>query len=612
MLPLSAEIHVWLALFFVGGAILLYALELAPIALTSLIILGVLLAFYSLFPVASDAGFQITLEDLLRGFGNPALIAVLALLIVSQGLNQTGALETMAQKAIDLSPHNVTLNIAIILLFVVILSGFLNNTPVVLLFIPIMQQLAERFKTSTSYVMMPLSFAAILGGMTTLIGSSTNLLVSSSLVNLGFEPLHFFDFTRPGILLALTGIVYILIASPYLLTPRDPYSFNLFKSDKKSQRFLAEITVQPSSKLVGAEIIDNKFPNIKNIHIHMIQRGEQAFTIPMQNMTLREGDIIVVFATKQALADIIAQGAGVIGDDDLTHPKATLGTDETHALTEVMVTPTSRLVGQTLERIAFRYQYNAIVLGLQRRMRLIHTRLTAVNLEAGDILLLRGRPEKLRELRNNRDLLPFEWTQTPMPSPVLAWRAGLIFIGTIFLAASEFVPVVVAAIAGAAMMLSSGVLNMRQAVRAIDPNLFLLIGSSFALGVILQKTNAAYLLADALTPLASLIGTIGLLSVFFLMVALFTNIISNNACAVIFTPIAVSLATQVGIDPMIFAITVIFAANCCFLTPIGYQTNILVMGAGHYRFNDFTHFGAPLTMLLWLVFTLYLALSYDF
>lgn len=603
MYPLSADIHIGMALLLVSGAIVLYALDYVSIAVTSLIILGALLIFYSLFPVSSEASFSISLEDLLKGFGNPALIAVLALLVVSQGLNYTAALDGFVQPILTRIQNFPILAIILALLCVAVISGFLNNTPVVLMFIPIMQQLAAGFSQSPSRLMMPLSFAAILGGMTTLIGSSTNLLVSSSLNNIGLPPLHFFDFTVPGVLLAATGILYVLIASRYLLVERASFASEFIKQDETSQKlFLAEIRITTESQWVGEVITDSRLPNAGTIRIHMIQRGERAFTIPFHNVTLNVGDVLIVFATKKDLSHIIAQdGSSTTSTTE----------DSPHVLTEVMVTPASRLVGQTLERLAFRYRYKAIVLGLQRRGMVRQTRLTDAPLEAGDILLLRGAQSDLRQLHLTRDMLTIENAETHIPSPIMARRANYIFLSTIALAASEVVPIVVAAIMGATAMLLSGVLNIRRAARAIDPNLFLLIGSSLALGTILLKTGAAALLAEQLIHIFDFVGTAGIISIFFLLVAIFTNLISNNACAVIFTPVAISIANAIGADPMIFAITVIFAANCCFVTPIGYQTNILVMGVGHYRFADFVRFGAPLTLLLWIVFSIFAPFYYD-
>ena len=601
MYPLSADIHIGMALLLVSGAIVLYALDYVSIAVTSLIILGVLLIFYSLFPVSPEASFSISLEDILKGFGNPALIAVLALLVVSQGLNYTAALDGFVQPILTRIQNFPILAIILALLCVAVISGFLNNTPVVLMFIPIMQQLAAGFSQSPSRLMMPLSFAAILGGMTTLIGSSTNLLVSSSLNDIGLPPLHFFDFTVPGVLLAATGILYVLIASRYLLVERASFASEFIKQEETSQKlFLAEIRITTKSQWRGEVITDSRLPNAGAIRIHMIQRGERAFTIPFHNVTLNVGDVLIVFATKKDLSHITAQD-GTISTNE----------DNPHVLTEVMVTPASRLVGQTLERLAFRYRYKVIVLGLQRRGMVRQTRLTDAPLEAGDILLLRGAQNDLRDLYLTRDVLTIENAETHIPSPIMARRANYIFLSTIALAASEVVPIVVAAIMGATAMLLSGVLNVRRAARAIEPNLFLLIGSSLALGTILLKTGAAALLAEQLIHIFDFVGTAGIISIFFLLVAIFTNLISNNACAVIFTPVAISIANAIGADPMIFAITVIFAANCCFVTPIGYQTNILVMGVGHYRFGDFVRFGAPLTLLLWIVFSIFAPFYYD-
>lgn len=586
-------------------AVVLYAIDRMPMEYVSLGVIVSLLTLFSFFPLIDAQGSVLSPSRLLQGFASPALFAVIGLLVVGQGLVQTGSLNRIAQTAVAMGDIHPAKMVMMILFIVLVSSAFLNNTPVVIIFIPILQALAARSGASASLVMMPLSFAAILGGMTTLIGSSTNILVSTSLEPLGQKPFGFFEFTVPGMFLASIGLLYVLFVAPRLLPDRASLTRSLLQESGK--QFIAQITVREGSKLVGETARAGLFPELQDMTVRLVLRGERAMLPPFDDFSLQAGDVLVVAATRKALTEMISRGAGVVGADYSAQdgPQAFDGKTDVTVLSEVMVTPASRLIGLNLERVGFRYRFHSIVLGIQRHARMIRTRMNEIPLEAGDILLIQGRQRDIRALRESRDVLPIEHSEKELPVPGMALRANIIFLFTVLLAATETLPVMVAAMGGAAAMLFFGVLNIRQAGRAVDRNLVLLVGASLALGIALQETGGAEFLARQIIVLFGWGGPVMLLSGFFLLVAILTNIISNNACAVIFTPIAVNLANSVGADPMVYAVAVIFAANCSFVTPIGYQTNLLVMGPGHYRFGDFLKVGAPLTLLIWLTFSLF-------
>ena len=606
------EPHLLMAatLFFVLLAILLYAWERMAMEIISVAIIGLLLVFYTIFPyLDADGNNLLRPSKILAGFSNPALITVLSLLVIGQAIVNTRSLERATQFVVGLSPKNPFFSMVFVLIFVLIISAFLNNTPVVVIFIPIMQVLADRFSRSASAFMMPLSFVAILGGMTTLLGSSTNLLISNSLADLGLRQFSFFEFTVPGLVLAATGFLYIVFIAPKILPNRRTLANTLIDGDGK--QFLAQVTVNEDSKLIGEEAVAGIFPSLKEMTVRMILRGEHAELTPFDGFKLRSGDVLVVAATKKALTNVLATGVGVLSTEYIEKSKSRVGDGKlSQILSEIMITPGSRLVGQNLEQIGFRYRFNSIVLGLQRRTRMIRTKMTEIALEAGDILLVQGSAENIESLRNHRDLIPMAWSYTDIPSPKLAMRANIIFFSVIALAATHLLPIVVAAVLGAAAVIFTGVINIRQAGRAIDRRLFLLIVSALALGTAMYETGAAAFLADIIIQLFGTSSPAVVLSAFFFLVAFLTNIISNNACAVLFTPIAVNLAETLGVDPMIFAIGLVFAANCSFVTPLGYQTNLLVIGPGHYKFNDFVKVGLPLSLLLWLVFSLFVPWYY--
>jgi di/tricarboxylate transporter len=600
--------HTWVVYGLIGAVLVLYAIERVPMEVTSLVALCALLVFFHAFPVRGpDGAALLPAERLLAGFGNPALIAVLALLVIGQGMVRTGILDRGADLVTFLGGGRMWPSIVAALLVVLAVSGFLNNIPVVVIFIPIMQGLAARFGLSASRVMMPLSFAAVLGGMTTLIGSGTNLLVNSALIGMGETPFGFFDFSIPGVVLAAAGLVFTLVVVSRLLPDRAPLTQSLF--DGAGKQFIAQIAVGPDSRLIGTRPVGGLFPTLKNMTVRMVQRGEEALLPPFEDLEVRPGDVLVVAATRQALTDALQRDQGLLFPDledgsSPDHPDNPWQRGDA-VLAEVMVAPASRMVGLSLRLIGFRHRTRCIVLGIQRRARMYRERMTQTRLEPGDVLLVQGQHEDLRALRGNPDVVVLSGSRTELPALHRARRAVAIFLAVVVAAASGVVPIVIAALSGAAAMVAAGVLNLRQASRAIDSKLVTMIPAALALGTAMHETGGAAYLAHGMIALLRDAGPVVVLSGFFLTMALLTNIISSKAMAVLFTPIAVDAARELGVDPHAFAIAVVFAANCAFATPIGYQTSLLVMGPGHYTFRDFVRAGLPLVIFVWLAFTLF-------
>ena len=588
-------------------ALALYASEKVPLELTSLGVVCVFLVLFHFYPVAGpDGGNLLGAERLLAGFANPALIAVLALLVIGEGLVRTGALDQAAHTVFRIGGRGWR-SVALVLVVVVGVSAFLNNIPVVVVFIPIMQTLAERLGRATGSLMMPLSFAAILGGMTTLIGSSTNLLVSSALVEAGEAPFGFFDFTVPGVVMAATGLVYVMTVAPRLL-PAHAAPDDAPRGG--GRQFIAQIRVSEDSKLVGASAVAGFFPSLPAMTARMIQRGEDAILPPFENVVVRAGDVLVVAATRKALTEALKSDPGLLGSErgaageaDRTASAPARAGDQ--VLVEAMVTPASRLIGHTLDQAHFRDAHHCNVLGIRRRSRMIRAQVTEIHLEAGDVLLVQGRSEDVDALRFDADVLLMEWSATELPTPYYARRAALIFLAVVACAASGVLPIAVAALCGAGLMIASGALTVGHAIHALDRKIIMMIGAALALGAALQETGGAAFLADALIGALGGAGPAVILSAFFLLVALLSNVISTKACAVLFTPIAVGIGHALGVDPMAFAVAVVFAANCSFASPIGYQTNLLVMTPGQYRFADFARAGSPLIVVLWIAFSLF-------
>lgn len=594
--------QMWVTILIISGAVYLYFRERFSIEAISVGIITVLLLFFHFFAPLDAKGLDSA--TLLSGFAAPALIAIMALLVIGQGMFHTGALEgpiKVINDRLDVHPRQ-TLAVVFAISFSV--SMFMNNTPVVVMFIPVLSAMASRLRQSASRYMMPLSFLCILAGMTTLIGSSTNLLVNDVLIRGTGEGLSFFTQFFPGMILAIIGAVYIIFAAPHLLPANPTLETELSAS---GQQYIAQIQVTQNHPLNGAAPKAGLYPNLKNVTMRMIQRGDESF-LPPFDVTLEPGDILIVAATRKSLSSLLSTSSqylkGMLDIAGFHDESRQADSSDTIVISEAVIAPGSRMIGRNIEQIGFRRQTGCLVLGIQRRSRMIRKRMLDIRLEAGDVLLLFGYEKHMRALRSNRDLLLLDWSTTELPDIRRSIIARAIFGFVILFAATGMLPIDIAALTGAIAMVATGCLNVRQAVRALNMRIFLLIGAAFSMGIALENTGTAEFLAMGAVQAVAPFGYHVLLAVIFLVVAFMTNIISNSATALLFAPIALSISQQTGIDPVIMVLTVIFAANCSFATPIAYQTNLLVMGPGRYQFKDFTKFGIPLILIIWVSYVL--------
>lgn len=594
--------QMWPTFLIVGAGIVLFMLDRYPIEAVALGILTALVVFFQLFPVATAAA-SLGPAELLAGFANPALITILALLVIGQGLFQSGALDRTTRVLAVKSSEKPKLTLLLLLLFIAAISAFLNNTPVAVMFIPVLSAIAAQSGLRAGKVMIPLSYMCILGGNLTLIGSSTNLLAANAASRLTDVEIGFFDVTFPGVVLASAGAVYTLFFAHFLLPDRRRKDTEAGRDDNRS--FVAQVFLNADHPFVGATINGNQMEDLKDATIHMVMRQERIFEAPFKDLTLEQGDLLLVLASRETLTALLASRPrilkGVLESDGSPEP---VGRSEL-LLSEAVVAPGSRMIGQTLQQIGFRYQTGCIVFAIQRRKRMMLGQLDEIRLESGDVLLILGQRQNKKNLRTNRDILLLEWSQTQIPNLEHARRAVAIFAGVVGASALGLVPIVVAALAGAGAMIFTGCINSRQAARTIDRRVVMLVASALAMASALEATGAAQYLALGMVNSLEGFSPAYVLSGFFLIVAILTNVLSNNATAVLFTPVAINTAAQLGVDPMPFIFAVIFAANCSFATPIGYQTNLLVMGPGQYRFRDFVRAGSPLVLLIWAIYSVF-------
>lgn len=598
----------WATLAIIAVGVFFYVLERFPLELVSAAILVALLLLFNLAPLQNAAGeILLTTEGLLAGFASPALFAIVGLLIIGQGMFQSGALEHLTEYLLGAYSNRPRLTVAAVFLIVMVVSAFLNNTPVVVMFIPIIAAMAAQSKVPASRLMMPLSFLSILGGMTTIIGSSTNILAAEAYRKA--EPgmdIGFFETTPLGVILAAVGIVYMFTVGRRLMPQRvNPDGDQ--EAEREGKQFIAQIEIGRGHPLVGEGPVAGLFPQLPDITVRMVQRRDRAILPPFDEFKFRVGDVVIIAATRQALTSLLKSQPeildGLMSEIDLQDEENGGGARAQLTLVEAVVAPGSRMIGQSISQIGLNFKNNCVILGIERRSRMIRARMNTIRLEAGDVLLILGDIGDVRNLRGNRDILLLEKSMQGLPDPRNARIAAAIFFGVVIAAATGLVSISISAIAGAMLMVATGCLNIRQAARAVDRRIYLLIGASLAMGAALQTTGGADVIGQAIADGAGALGPVALISTFFIICAAMTNVLSNNATAVLFTPIAVSAARQAGLDPHVLVLTVIFAANCSFATPVAYQTNLLVMTAGHYKFRDFIVVGGPLIIIIWLAYT---------
>ncbi len=587
------QLPMWTTFAIIALALISFALEWASIEVISLGTIVALMIEASLMP-----GANIAPESLLTGFSNSALLTILALLVVGQGLIQTESLARLTKYLTNLWPKHPTRVIGVALLLAGAISSIVNNTPVVVVFMPVLAAVLMRRNLQASHYMMPLSYFTILGGMTTILGSSTNLLAAGVARDNGVESITFLSFAIPGLAMAAVGGLYVYFVVPRLLPGRATASAGM----QRGTQFITEIHLGPEHPLVGEQTVAGMFPTMTSMTVRAVRRGYQDFLPPFDDITLKPGDTLIIAATRATLTEAIRawhmlddHAGTTIGDDD---------SDDNFILCESLVPPGSRLINNGVDQAGFMAQHSVLILGVERRSRMPRQLLSELRLEAGDVLLIAGRPNALERMRGLQDLVVLEWSAAEVKPTGRTTHAWTVFVATILAIATGIVPTVVAAVAGAFAMIVTGCLNIRQAGRTLDRRIIMLVGASIAMAISMQATGGADAIAGVATSLLADQPPAIYMAGLFIVVAVLTNFLSNNATAVLFTPIAIAAANQIGVDPLPMVVAVILGANASFASPIGYQTNLLVMGAGHYRFRDFAIAGAPLVLIVWAVFCL--------
>ena len=603
------DYHGIAVLALTGVALILFTRDKIPLESTSFVVLLLLLGGFQLFPYP-QSGDTFGRLDFFAGFGNEALITICSLMIIGQAIERTGALQPLATLISKAWMSWPVLALLLTMITASVLSAFMNNTPIIVLLMPILVGVSLRTKFPVSNVMMPMGFAAIIGGMSTTIGTSTNLLVVGLARDTGIRDFSMFDFMLPVAIVGGIGILFLWLIAPRLLPERTPPL-----SDTSPRIFNSQLLINEDGFAAGKELSEIMSETNGEIRIEKIQRNENLVLSPFPSVIVLPGDRLFVKDTSENLKHFEETlGATLFSLSDPDHPidDETPINEEGQQLAEVVVTRGSPLHYQSLDGVNFGNKYGLMALAIHRaRTPDSETTgdLNKVRLRAGDVILVQGTKEAIETLRDSGKMLVLDGAKD-LPQTHKSKRALTVLGSVIILAALGFLPISVSALIGVGFLLLLGCISWSDAAKALSTKIIMIIVASLALGKALVVTNmASYLAASFATAVGGLPIPI-ILSLFMLVMSIMTNIVSNNAAAVIGTPIAIGIAQQLQVDPEPFILAVLFGANMSYATPFGYQSNLLILSAGGYKFSDFLKIGIPLIFIMWVGFSIVLPTMY--
>lgn len=540
----------------------------------------------------------VTPQEGISGFANEAMITVAAMFVLSAGLLRTGAIDALGRRVERWAGEGEYRLLVVSILIVIPLSAFINNTPVVVVMVPLILGLTRKTKVPPSRILMPISFASQMGGTLTLIGTSTNLLVAGLVLELGMDRIRIFQITPAALVLTVIGVTYLLTVGRWLVPTREPATDLI--SSYEIREYLTGLQVGAESPLVGRTLRDSRFGSNYGLNVIGIDRKDQRLPFPRGGTRVEAGDVLIVKGKIPDIARIEEEEYLTIAgtQPEFLDAAAVEGQGSEARLAEVIVPPRSLVVGRTLSQVNFRNRHGMPVLGIQRHGEPLRDRMRDIVLEPGDVLLVSGRNEELSALHRSGDLALLGAVRMPRKRLRKMKYALAIIAGVVALAALEVMPILVSALLGVIAMFLTGCVTPDEAYEDIDWMVLVLLGAIIPLGIAIRSTGAAELTAGFLVGLTRPLGSHGVLATFYLMTSLLTELISNNAAAVVLIPIAIATALALGVSPLPFVVAVMFAASNSFMTPIGYQTNTFIYGPGGYRFSDFLRMGTPLNFLL--------------
>lgn len=599
--------HALAVLVITALALYLFRRDDVPLETSSLAVITVLCLLFSFFPFQIN-GVHFEPSLLFFGFGHEALVTVCALMIIGHGIVRTGALEPIGRYLAKLWKISPVFSLLFTLILAGALSAFVNNTPVVVLLLPILISVSLRTNTSSSGILLPMGLATLIGGMATTIGTSTNLLVVSIAKNMGAVEFGLFDFMVPALIASVVAIFYLWLIAPKIIPKRTPSL-----PDTSPRLFSAYLNINEESEANGKSIAEAIALTDGQIKIQSIQRGADYHTIvPLPDSVLMAGDRLKVHDYPDKLKDFesvlgatLFSGLNKVDDE---HP---LKADQ-QTLAEIVIISGSGVEGKTLKQINFISKHSMSVVALHRAgkaMEIGRTSIGETRLKIGDVLLVQGETEQVTALKETKGLLVIDGAESLPQSKKAPIALGTLF-AVVAASALGLLPIEISAICGVLILLLTKCLNWEEASSALSTQVILIVAASLALGAAMMTTGGAEYIAQVFVAVSYGLPPGGILAALMLLLAVLTNIVSNNAAAVIGTPIAISVASQLNLSAEPFILAVLFGANLSYATPMAYKTNLLVMNAGGYQFSDFMRVGIPLILLMWVTLSLLLNWMY--
>lgn len=595
--------HALAVLLITVLALYLFRREDTPLETSSLAVIAILAVMFVLFPFSVD-GVHFEASSLFFGFGHEALVTVCSLMIIGHGIVRTGALEPIGRYLAKLWKISPTLSLLITLVLAGGLSAFINNTPVVVLLLPILISVSLRTKTDSSPMLLPMGLATLVGGMATTIGTSTNLLVVSIAKNMGAAEFGLFDFAKPALIASVVAILYLWLIAPKLLPSR-----SASMPDTSPRLFSAYLNINEESAGNEKTITEIIALTDGQLKIESIQRGpENRNIVPLPDTVLIVGDRLKVHDYPDRLKEYetvlgatLFSGTQKVDDE---HPLKA----EKQTLAEIVIIAGSGIEGRTLQEANFINKHAITVVALHRAgkaMEIGRNGIGKTRLQIGDVLLVQGETEQIDLLKAKPGLLIIDGAES-LPQTSKAPIALATLLGVVIISALGILPIEISSVCGVLILLLTRCLDWQEASSALSTQVILIVAASLALGSAMMMTGGAEYIAQVFVALSYGLPPGGILAALMLLLAILTNIVSNNAAAVIGTPIAISVASQLNLSPEPFILAVLFGANLSYATPMAYKTNLLVMNAGGYKFSDFMRIGIPLILLMWVTLSLLL------
>jgi di/tricarboxylate transporter len=607
--PVSPDVAFVFAV--VGVALVLFATEAVPADVTAICVMVALLLvepvtelFVAVGVLAAPISALPSVEAGLSGFSSSATLTVLAMFVLSDGVQRTGVVQLLGQRITAVTDDDETRQLGATIGLVGPISGFINNTAAVAILLPMVIDIADEGRVSPSKLLLPLSYASMFGGTLTLIGTSTNILASDIVArpDLLGRPLGMFEFTPLGVILLVVGSAYLLtvgrVLTPERIEPRTDLT-----EEFRMGNYLTEVVVREDSPIIGQTVQRALEDTDFDVDLLQLVRGDDTFLEPLGPKNIQAGDIFAVRTDRDTLVELLdAEGLDLLAE--VTVDEAELErADEAQNLVEVVVAPGSEVVGESLRSVSFRQQYDATVLALRRGEELTRRRLDDVRMRVGDTLLVQAGADSISRMDATRDFIVAQEIERPDFRREKTFVAVGIVALVIGLAAVDVAPIVVTALAGALAMVLTGCVEPTELYDAVQWDVVFLLAGIIPLGRAMEFTGGAALVADGLVAVSSFAPAIVVLGSFYIATAFLTNVISNNATVVLMIPVAFEAAARMGANVEAFLFAVTFAASTAFMTPVGYQTNLFVYGPGGYRFTDYVRVGGPLQLLFAVVTT---------